>query len=612
MISQLGRMKAGSALAVLCISLAVLVWHVPIEGEAVTSKGELARAVVNAIFTPVVDSFGREPAVIVLCILAFAGILMRLGIGLPRLSMPELSMPDFRAPEAVTGEVSRKRALSGMAHRETFAAPPPPPPPVPRAGDPNLDYSGLLPLEVRLGKRRPTQEELKRTFPHFDGDIPDDVIDRAFALAEERIRKATPHGRRVDPIAIVRKRREKDRDWFADPSHFGGLPRLGHAEWPRSAKGVPLPFVAQIDLAQVAAANPDTPLPKTGSLAFFINDGAVVYVPEGNFPPTPAPHDLPPAYAETDHPLPEYASHVSHQTFPFWPVDLLPLHLPDGLPEPSDDYEVMEVIQEAQYAALTQLVPSRQYAFTAGRYDRERTGGLEGMWWYGADLLLRQLRASLAGVPRRIQAQLDSIQASRDYQRRLAAEAQPDAAKIAAAESNEQGYRSDIAKIEQQGRELEDFIRHFEGFVEGRNLWARMTAEEEQILIETMKEVHEAFDRLCRFRVSYRIEDLRSACVRRMITGGSDAAEALPDELLDYLNTGFRRPSQAMHQMFGVGASPQDGIYGHMSDYLLLQLAYDDLPELAFGDMGVYHFWISPENLAAGNWHKAELTFECS
>ncbi|MBX7459311.1 DUF1963 domain-containing protein [Qipengyuania sp. 1NDH17] len=607
-------MKAGSAVALFCICLAVMVWHVPIEGEAATGKGEMARALVNAIFVPVVDAFGREPVVIVLGIIAFFGVLVRLGIGLPQFSMPSIPKPSFTSPDPVPEAISRKRALSGVANLETGSPPPPPPPPPPPLQDqPDTGHSGLLlPLEVRLGERRPTQEELKRAFPAFEGDIPDELVDRAFAMAEERIRKATPHGKRVDPIAIVRKAREKDRDWSGDRSHFGGLPRLGHAEWPRSAKGVPLPFVAQIDLAEVAAANPDTPLPQSGSLAFFINDGAVIHVPEGDFPITPAPHDLPPAYAEDDCPLPEHASHISHQAFPFWPVDLMRLALPQDLPDPCDDYEIIEEIETAQFAALDRLVPGRGYAFTAGSYDQERTAGLDTMWWYGADLLLRQLRTSLAGVPRRIQSQYDSIAASRDYQRRLAAEPQPSAAKIASAEATEENYRSAIPKIEEKGRELADFIGHFEQFVEGRDPWSEMRPEETQILGEAMREVQDNFSEICGFHVAYRMEDLRSASIRRMMTGNHAAVSALPDEVLAYLNGGYRRPSQAMHQMFGVGASPQDGIYAHMSDHLLLQITYDDLPEFRFGDMGVYHFWISPDDLAAGNWHKAELTFECS
>ena len=57
-----------------------------------------------------------------------------------------------------------------------------------------------------------------------------------------------------------------------DASHgtrLGGAPDLPDlALWPHW-EGVPLAFLAQIDLAEVAALNPETPLPKTGFLSFF-------------------------------------------------------------------------------------------------------------------------------------------------------------------------------------------------------------------------------------------------------------------------------------------------------------------------------------------------------
>ena len=52
-------------------------------------------------------------------------------------------------------------------------------------------------------------------------------------------------------------------------TRVGGAPDLPDlALWPRW-EGVPLAFLAQIDLAEVAALNPDAPLPKTGLLSFF-------------------------------------------------------------------------------------------------------------------------------------------------------------------------------------------------------------------------------------------------------------------------------------------------------------------------------------------------------
>lgn len=52
-------------------------------------------------------------------------------------------------------------------------------------------------------------------------------------------------------------------------SRVGGLPDLPDvALWPRW-NDVPLAFLAQIDLAELAELNPDSPLPKSGLLSFF-------------------------------------------------------------------------------------------------------------------------------------------------------------------------------------------------------------------------------------------------------------------------------------------------------------------------------------------------------
>jgi hypothetical protein len=57
---------------------------------------------------------------------------------------------------------------------------------------------------------------------------------------------------------------------------------LGREAWPRSRiTNKPLVFAAQLDLAQIAAASPKVPLWSQGSLAFFLKDGAVVFVPAG-------------------------------------------------------------------------------------------------------------------------------------------------------------------------------------------------------------------------------------------------------------------------------------------------------------------------------------------
>lgn len=55
----------------------------------------------------------------------------------------------------------------------------------------------------------------------------------------------------------------------AGHSKFGGMPDLGlDAQWPRY-KGRPMMFLAQVNLEEIAAACPDSLLPKSGLLSFF-------------------------------------------------------------------------------------------------------------------------------------------------------------------------------------------------------------------------------------------------------------------------------------------------------------------------------------------------------
>jgi hypothetical protein len=83
-------------------------------------------------------------------------------------------------------------------------------------------------------------------------------------------------------LLVSRRPRQVDVDWTHARSWLGGAPRMGATPWPRDKKAEPLVFVAQIDLAEVAAKTGKTPLPDQGSLASFIGGGgAVVLVPEG-------------------------------------------------------------------------------------------------------------------------------------------------------------------------------------------------------------------------------------------------------------------------------------------------------------------------------------------
>ena len=590
-----GDTKRAGAIFVLCGAMAALIWLAPVSPYPGTSKGKIVAAALDAAILPLVEMTGKLPPIIALVVVAVLAAAHDLGLRLPRLSPPAFPpLPARPAPGETMGTpvapLSRRRGLSAMAGlRDAEAAP----------GTPRKPST--LALEAR-----------GRAVMGDDFTLTDDIADRAMSLAAEWQRRSTPHGQRVDQIAIIRKARDKDRDWSDDRSWFGGLPKLGGQAWPRGKNGVPLPFVAQLDLAEIAAANPDTPLPKEGSLAFFINEGAVLHVPPGDHQPTPAPEGLPHAYEEDGYPLPETRSPLTHPLFPFWPVEPARMRLPEDLPPVSEDEEDLAIIDAAQIAASAAITPRREYAFSAGGRLTDGIAGAETVWWYGAGLVLRQLQAALAYVPRAIAGRESSIAKGKEYQARLLAAPELDEKALADSRAWEERNRADIPKIEAEGRGLAEFAARFETFVAGRDPWSEMTAEEAALLKDVMETARRDFEQLCRFNVSSSLRDVRDATIRRMITGDRRAAAAIPDAVLALLNEQYRLPTSWQHQMFGLGGCRQTNRYDHLCDHLLLQIVYDDLPEFRFGDMGLYQFWISPEALAAGRWDKVELTFECS
>lgn len=383
------------------------------------------------------------------------------------------------------------------------------------------------------------------------------------------------------PVVLARKPRERTRDWWQDRSWFGGLPRLGSAAWPRGLDGMPLPFAAQINLAEVAAACPESPLPHEGSLAFFLGEGAVIHVADGDHAPTEPPEGLPPAYDEGSYPLPERASHTTRPLFPFWPVEPIGLPLPEVLRCHADE-EQHEEIRAAQGALLGDRLPLREFAFSVYSARNEAIEGADDLWWFGVQHLVASLRNALDGAPRLI------------------------------AMSEEAGDQAAVAERERQARELPTFAAALENLAAGRDPWAVLDDEERDVVRQALRALRNEFADLVRHHVPHSTDALADLCIRRMITGDDTALAALPDAMLAFINERYRLTSQDPHQMFGLAGVKQSNLYDHLDDLLLLQLSYDDMNEWRFGDMGLWHFWIGPDHATAGRWDKATLTFECA
>jgi uncharacterized protein YwqG len=197
-------------------------------------------------------------------------------------------------------------------------------------------------------------------------------------------------------ILISRRSREVGMDWSNARSWFGGAPRLGGADWPRGHEGKALHFVAQIDFAEIAAKADNSPLPKQGSLAFFI--GKTVFVADPDIaPPTLPPLDTPDlttsgASAEWPH------DREGRALFPYWPVDftLLNIEVPKGLDE--DDLHEAQAL--AQKRAIEKHFVRREYNFSP---DLAFSGPPIPNWWRCAHFLSDKLDEAVKNAPKVLQ-----------------------------------------------------------------------------------------------------------------------------------------------------------------------------------------------------------------
>lgn len=402
-----------------------------------------------------------------------------------------------------------------------------------------------------------------------------------------------------NPVALVRKARERDRDWFHDRSWLGGLPRLGEAEWPRDAAGAPLPFAGQIDLGELGSACPENPLPGTGALAFFLGTGAVVMVPAGTSDFSEPPPGLPPACDEGGCPFPAEANRLSRRFFPFWPVDLVPLDLPEDLRDHREGSRG-EAIEAAMADLLSRHAAPRSLAFVAND---------DMLWWHGVSHLAGQLHEALKSSARLVTLIEDRARRAEEMLDLIGGEGNGDDPAVASTREGLAREQATLAAIEAQRTGLPDVIAALDQFTAERDPWQALTVEEASVVEDLLAELHASYGEIVRDHVPRTPGELATLSMRAMITGTPDALAALPEDALARINRDCRLPVTHRHQMFGLAARQHSAPDAHRGDILLLQLAYDDMMEWRWSDMGLFQFWISPEDAAIGNWDAVRLTF---
>jgi hypothetical protein len=422
------------------------------------------------------------------------------------------------------------------------------------------------------------------------------------------------------PIVVSRVARGTDEDWTGAKSWFGGLPRLGRQAWPRGrTSNKPLVFAAQLDLAEIAAATPNGPLPSEGSLAFFLEEGAVVFVPAGiDQSPTNPPDGTTPAYEPSGELFPQKPSPWARMLFPRWPVEFTALELGAVEPDGPDDTPG-DAMRAATNKAVGERFERRQFFF--GAKQAFEAMGDAPSWWHSAQCYAEylQIAAFHAG---------DVEKARRPYLEKARAEvarlkpkpafgvfgkkpAAPDGALAKALKELERCEAQD-AEYRKQLAGFDAFIAEAKSFASGKDAWTRMNPDETERFKQMFARGREAFRDIVRYRTPHSVDDLVTETLLAMATGDLAAFNAMPPAIRDQINTKYRLPTGAWHQMFGFGVDIQSNAAAeNEGNHLLLQLVYDDMVAWRFGDMGAFQFWISPKDLAARNWNGVKLTFEC-
>ncbi len=344
-------------------------------------------------------------------------------------------------------------------------------------------------------------------------------------------------------LLVSRQARHVGVDWTRARSWLGGSPRLGATPWPVSKKRQPLHFVAQIDLAEVAAKAGQTALPAKGALAFFIGqEGAVRFVPEGSvdapaLPPVDTP-DLTTYGGSADWPV----DIAGKPLFPCWPIDFAALDT-GPMPVDPDDDDAHDAYAAAGRAAVERLFVRRQYILTP---DLAFAGPPIPDWWRNAV----HLADDLAKASRTGQGALALWRAKLE-------EALPKGGKdLSDAEANVAASEAELAKLHAAQPAFKDYVAEVAVWTAGRDPWALMSAGEMQQLAVYWKRNTE-FPKLTGYYGIGGLESLKDKMFKALPASDTSAFAAFPDPVRALINA--KRPTrpQWWHSAIQFAASLQ-------------------------------------------------------
>jgi Domain of unknown function (DUF1963) len=169
-----------------------------------------------------------------------------------------------------------------------------------------------------------------------------------------------------------------------------------------------------------------------------------------------------------------------------------------------------------------------------------------------------------------------------------------------------------LAETERPAAEFERFVQDVSEWVRGTDSWQSMPLDAVQTFNSMFERGKTVFADFTRFYTPRTLVDLQTETLLALATANDRAYATLPEEIRTLINTRYLLPTDGWHQMFGKGVDIQgNAAVENEGNVMLLQLVYDDMLHWRFGDIGAYQFWISPPDLAQGNWTNVRVTFEC-
>ena len=390
--------------------------------------------------------------------------------------------------------------------------------------------------------------------------------------------------------------------------------------------------LAQIDLATLASKVSIRGLPKTGSLAFFVNaakgpvEGAVRYIPGPTAPPTLPPAGLHPLEnGFGGGPTRRGEPHEAQLLYPRMAIEMLGL---TGAEMGDDDMlqaRMVDLFGPSRACFLG--ISSFQAHFPAAGKPINRD--CVARFAYGAEQSLANGPEARDKLEKRAADFRGGMVSLEQQVQDLKAKVQADIADAAAGVSLQDrqsqldsrkadvdGMDHALANFDAECAGLQASISAMNSWATSGGRWAILTAAEQAeiapLLAQWTNRSSLGYAHLeSNWTVHRSVQKAADETFRVMAVAPDRVFAALPKPVQAAIDGPYRLPTDHLrHPMFGSPSSIQSAAEKYSAHTLLLQIQTDDLQGFGWGDMGVLQFWIRPKDLAAGNWSAVKVSCE--